>query len=507
MKLLTAAQTRALDAHVTGDLGIPGPTLMERAGAAVAEAALGMLYDSPGPVVVLCGKGNNGGDGLVAARLLHAAGYPVHVVLPFAPENLSPDAHLMHTRAAEVPMSATIDDAALAAAGVVIDALLGTGVSGPVYGVLGELIAQTNRIRGGRAVLAVDLPSGVDTDTGQLFGPALCAERTVTLALPKPALVLYPGAALAGVWTVADIGFPPDVVAGWPATAEIPEAAQAAAWLPVRPPTAHKMSVGAALIIAGSYGMTGAAAMACTAAYRAGAGLVRLGLPASLVPALNAALTEVVFRPLPAVPPGVLGHRAIASLLADARDVRAALIGPGLSRQRVTALAVQRLVPQLPCPLVVDADALTAMAGEETWTQRTCPTVITPHPGEMARLLGRPVAELETDRLATAREAAKRFNAVTIFKGAPTVIAAPDGRVWVNPTGNAGLAVAGTGDVLAGAVTALLAQGVPAPEAAALAVYAGGRAAELIATEHGIHGMTALDLIEALPFALAELAR
>jgi NAD(P)H-hydrate epimerase len=506
MKLLSAAQMRALDAHVIGDLGVPGPTLMERAGRAVADAVADLLGAAPGPVVILCGKGNNGGDGLVAARLLHAAHRVVRVVLPFPPEALSPDARVMFDRAAGVPLSATIDDDALAAAAVVVDALLGTGVRGAAQGVIADLIDRTNRLRDGRGVLAVDLPSGVDTDTGQVAGPAMRAAHTLTLAAPKPALVLHPAAALVGAWRVADIGFPPDVLAAWPQAGEITEAAQAAAWLPPRPATAHKMGVGAALVIAGSYGMTGAAAMACTAAYRAGAGLVRLALPAPLVPALNAVLTEVVFRPLPSVAPGVLGHRAIAPLLDEAREVRAALIGPGLSRARVAALAIQRLVPALPCPLVVDADALTALAGDDApWARRTHPTIITPHPGEMARLLNRPVAALEADRLATAREAAARFGAVTVFKGTPTVIAAPDGRTFVNPTGNPALAVAGTGDMLAGAITALLAQGAAPLHAAVLATYAGGRAADLLAAARGPRGLTVLDLIAALPDALAEM--
>ncbi len=505
MKLLSAAQMRALDRHVIDDLGISGLGLMERAGVAVAAAARAM---APGPVLILCGKGNNGGDGLVAARILHEDGLPVRVALPFPADGLSADARAMHGRALEsgVTIVAEVTDAELASAGVVIDALLGTGVTGPVRGVMGELIARVNAARNGRGVLAVDLPSGVETDTGQVFGPAIRAEVTVTMALPKPCLVLHPGAELAGRWQAVDIGFPPEVLAAWPSVGEVTDRAEAASWVPRRPPTAHKTSVGWALIIAGSYGMTGAAAMAALSAYRSGVGLVRLALPASLVAVLNAALTEVVFRPMPQTSAGTLGFRAVAPLLAEAGLVRAALIGPGLSRNAATQNAIRRLAPELDCPLVVDADALTAMAGHDTlWQRRQHPTIITPHPGEMSRLLGKPVAELERDRLATAREAAQRFNVVTVFKGAPTVIAAPDGQLYVNPTGNAGLAVAGTGDMLAGAIVALLAQSVPPLLAAALATYAGGLAAERLAASIGILGMTAPDLIEELPYALAEL--
>jgi NAD(P)H-hydrate epimerase len=266
--------------------------------------------------------------------------------------------------------------------------------------------------------------------------------------------------------------------------------------------------VGTVLVIAGSFGMTGAAAMSSTSAYRSGAGLVRLALPASLVPVLNAQLTEVIFRPMPETSAGTLSFRAVAKLLNEAKDVDAALIGPGLSRNAATQNAIRRFVAQWTKPLVVDADALTALAGaDDLLKNRTAPTVITPHPGEMSRLLGKPVKELEEDRIGTAKEAAKRFHAITVFKGAPTVIAAPSGETFVNPTGNAGLAVAGTGDTLAGSIVALLGQGLPAWQAATLATYAGGLAAEMVAEEIGIHGMTAPDLIEAMPTALKSLVK
>ncbi len=498
MKLLSTEQMRALDRHCIDKLGIPGLRLMEHAGEAVAGAALAMLPEHPGPVLVLCGKGNNGGDGLAAARLLQQRGAGVEVILPFAVADLSPDARAMLDFALEtgVSISDSISEAALAYAGVVIDALLGTGVTGPVHGVLGELIERTNAVRDGRGVLAVDLPSGVDADTGQAYGPAMRAEVTVTMALPKPGLVLYPGAELAGRWLAADIGFPREVVAGWPAVGEIPERAQAAGWLPERPPTSYKGSIGTALIIAGSLGMTGAAAMAALSAYRSGVGLVQLALPASLVPVLNATLTEVVFRPMPETSSGTLSFHAVARLRGEAGRVQAALIGNGMSRHAATANAIRRLVSTWPGPLVVDADGLTAMAGHgELWLQRKAPTIITPHPGEMSRLLGKPVTELERDRMGTAKDAARNFNVVAVFKGAPTIIAVPDGPAYVNPTGNAALAVAGTGDTLAGSIVAFLAQGVPAPQAAALACYIGGLASEQITARQGLRGMTSLDLI------------
>ncbi|HEY3378442.1 MAG TPA: NAD(P)H-hydrate dehydratase [Armatimonadota bacterium] len=510
MKIVSAEQMRALDRLCIEELGIPSLVLMARAGEAVAETAFELLYEQPGPVVVLCGKGNNGGDGMAAARLLDEAGHDVHVILPFSEESLSPDALAVYrqVKADGILIEPQVSDEELRSAALVIDALLGTGVTGPVTGVMGSLISRTNARRGGKGVLAVDLPSGVETDTGKILGPTIFAEVTVTLALPKPCLVLYPGAQQAGRWTVADIGIPAEAIEMSPCVAEVTERAQAVSWMPRRSPTAHKHSVGWALIVAGSFGMTGAAAMAATSAYRSGVGLVRLALPASLVPALNAVLTEVVFRPVPETRAGTLSFQAVKPLIAEASAMQAALIGPGLSHNAATQNAIRRFVAQWPGPLVVDADALTAMVGaDELWGQRNAPTIITPHPGEMSYLLSKTVPELEEDRIATAKEAAKRFNAIVVFKGTPTVIAAPDGETFVNPTGNAGLAVAGTGDCLAGSIVALLAQGLPALHAAALATYAGGLAAEMLSDSIGIMGMTALDLIDGLPYALKELAR
>ncbi|HOF88766.1 MAG TPA: NAD(P)H-hydrate dehydratase [Armatimonadota bacterium] len=509
MKLVTAEQMRALDRYAIEELGIPALALMERAGEAVASEVARLLEQYPGMALVLCGKGNNGGDGLVAARRLHAGGAAVAAVLPCAPADLAPDARVNYDRAAAagVPILSAVTDADLREAGVIADALLGTGVSGAVRGELAALIERVNALRAGRGVLAVDVPSGVETNTGQAPGAAMRAEATVTMGLPKPCLLLHPAAEFAGAWTVADIGFPPEAVAGWPAVAEMTEWEQAAAWVPARRPAAHKMDVGAALIIAGSFGMTGAAAMAAAAAYRAGAGFVKLALPASLTAALNAQLTEVVFRPMPETRAGTLSFHGFARLLEDAAGTRAALLGPGLSRHPATAHLIRRLVPRIPVPLVVDADALTAMAGHDRlWRQRESPTVITPHPGEMSRLLGQPATVLEEDRLAAAKEAARRFNATVVYKGAPVVIAAPDGRTYVNPTGTPALAVAGTGDVLAGMITALIAQRVEAAHAAALACFIGGLAARRMTAQHGLRGFTAPDLIAAIPRGLAEVA-
>ncbi len=510
MKILSAKQMRALDRYCIDDLKIPGVMLMERAGQAVANVATSMYDGMSSMTLVLCGKGNNGGDGLVAARILQERGWLVLVVLPFPPGDLSSDALIMLSRAitVNVPIRMSTTDEELAEADVVIDALLGTGIYGPVDGVLAELIDQVNFVRGGRKVLAVDIPSGIDADSGAVHNTAIRAECTVTLATPKLGLLNYPGSEYVGSWHVAAIGFPIELIAEWPYEAELTESAEARSWLPVRPEAAHKRSVGWMLVVAGSPGMTGAAALACRSGYRSGAGLVRLALPEQLVPALNAQLTEVVFRPMPATASGTLSFTAVAQLLAEASEVDAALIGPGLSRNRATAIAVRQLVSKWPGPLVVDADALSAVAEDHTCLScRTAPTIITPHPGEMARLLGITVTEAQADRIATAKAAAIKFNAIVVYKGTPALVVTPDGTVRVNPHGSPALATAGSGDVLAGSITALLAQGTPPAAAASLALYIGSMAANMLTARVGQHGITASDIIEELPAAMGELER
>lgn len=510
MKILSAEQMRALDRYCIDDLKIPGVMLMECAGQAVANVATSMYDGMSSMTLVLCGKGNNGGDGLVAARILHERGWLVLVVLPFSPGDLSADALIMLSRAitANVTIRLSTTDEELAEADVVIDALLGTGIHGPVDGVLAELIDRVNSLRGGRKVLAVDIPSGIDADSGVVHNTAIRAEQTVTLATPKLGLFNHPGSEYVGSWQVAAIGFPIELLAKWPCQAELTESAEARSWLPARPAASHKRSVGWMLVIAGSPGMTGAAALTCRSAYRSGAGLVRLALPAALVPALNAQLTEVVFRPMPATAAGTLSFGAVAKLLAEASEVDAALIGPGLSRNRATGVAVRRLVAQWPGPLVVDADALTAVAEDPACVAaRTAPTILTPHPGEMARLLATTTPEVQRDRMATAKQAAEKYRATIVFKGTPALVVTPEGAVRVNPHGSPALATAGSGDVLAGSITALLAQGLTPVHAASLALYIGSLAAQNLTARLGTRGITASDILEELTAALGELGR
>lgn len=511
MKVATAAEMRELDRRTIEEYGLPGIALMENAGREVARKVEEILGGAAGrKVCIFAGKGNNGGDGFVAARHLAGSGAAVTVFLAGSPEGVGGDARInLDVLAAaggeisQVSGQREMDRVALAAAlaDCLVDALLGTGFRGEVSGELAEMVKILNTA--GKPVVAVDIPTGIDADTGQVCGVAVRASHTVTFALPKPGLLLQPGAEHAGAVTVAGIGFPARLLA----EAALPQSAVTAAYtrslLPVRRPWAHKGTSGRVVVVAGSPGLTGAAALAATAAMRAGAGLVTLAVAESLNPIMAVKLTEVMTRPLPETAGGSLGLAAVPAVveLAAAADVLA--IGPGLGRDGETAEAVREIVRAARCPLVIDADGLNALAGyTDSLLEAAALPVLTPHPGELSRLTGLPVPAINADRLAAAREAAARFGAIVVLKGAGTVVAYPDGEAFINTSGNAALATGGTGDVLAGVIAAFIAQGLTSHDAAVAGVYIHGLAGELAAAGRLV-GMAAGDLLAALPAAIA----
>ncbi|NPV47882.1 MAG: NAD(P)H-hydrate dehydratase [Armatimonadetes bacterium] len=510
MKLVTAAQMREMDRTTIEDYGLPGIVLMENAGRAVAEAALRLLPESGGRVLVLAGKGNNGGDGLVAARHLAGEGLEVAVMLFCAAEDLRGDAAIncQYARRVGLTVIEEPDDevllGALELADVVIDALLGTGVRGEVTGRLREVIELLEECAA--PVVAVDLPSGLDADTGAVLGAAVEADVTVTFGFAKAGLVQYPGRAYCGELQVANIGLPP-VLGEYPTVnTYLTEASDCELFLPHRSPDAHKGDAGRVLIVAGSPGLTGAAVLAGNGAARAGAGLVTVGVPQPLQPVVAAKLTEVMTLGLPAAAEGALGPEALPELLGWVDRVDAVALGPGLSQQPGVAELVLALVQQLTVPLVLDADALNALVGHtDALRARSGETVVTPHPGELSRLMGLSIAEIQADRLAAARSAATELGCVVVLKGAATVVADPSGDAWINSTGNPGMASGGMGDVLTGVIAALLAGGARPLEAAVAGVYLHGLAGDLAAADLGPRGFLAGDLLERLPAAYARL--
>lgn len=510
MKLVGASEMRELDRRTIEEVGIPGVVLMENAGRGAADH-LCRLFASlhPGPVLVLAGKGNNGGDGYVIARHLLNRGWHVQTLVTAALEAIRGDAriHLDALRRSGGDVAFAPHSKALAEAladqnnaALIVDALLGTGLTAEVRGLYAEAIDWVNGMP--VPVVSVDIPSGIDADTGKICGRAIRADLTATFALPKIGHAVQPGAALSGILEIVDIGIPAPLLRKAGDAHLLIDADEAEELLPGRPVMGHKGTFGHLLVVAGSTGKTGAAAMTAEGALRIGSGLVTLACPAAVQEVLAVKLTEAMTAPLS----GESGDWAgdVEALL---QGKNALALGPGLGEQEDIRALVRHLVADCPLPLVLDADGLNAIAEKpDVLLKRTGATaVLTPHPGEMARLTGRTAAEVEADRIGIAREFARRYKVVLLLKGARTVTALPDGRVRINGSGNPGLASGGMGDVLTGMIGGLLAQGVSPANAAILGAYLHGRSADRLLERLGDAGMMASDLLREVPAARREL--
>jgi NAD(P)H-hydrate epimerase len=506
MNIVTSDEMRRLDADALTTYGIPVTILMEQAGMGVVREMERRFGDVAGrSVVVLAGKGHNGGDGLVAARHLLQRGAIVRVFLTFPEDASRGEARLQSEIFRRIggrlldPSSydRVLFRSALVEADLVIDALVGTGLSAPITGFAAELIADINA--SGKPVTAVDIPSGISADTGETFGTAVRASLTVTFALPKRGHFLPPGSDHTGELCVVDIGIPRRAIdrATLPLSAFTKESA--AACLPPRPREGHKGTFGHVLVVAGSVGR--AARPLTRAALRTGAGLILHARTASCLrekPA-NHDLRCPRRR-------STLAAQAHDPLLAASKNATVAAIGPGLSTHPETQSVIRELVARLSIPLVIDADGLNALADHlEPLKRPHAPMVLTPHPGEMGRLTRLGSREVQRRRIDLAVEFAQAYQVVLVLKGARTR-ASPDGRVTLNPTGNSGMATAGTGDVLTGVIAALVAQGLSPADAARLGVYLHGSAGDLIARERGERGMMAGDLVDRIPSVLNDLA-
>jgi NAD(P)H-hydrate epimerase len=509
-----AAEMRELDRLAIDTYGIPGVVLMENAGAQVARI-LWQEYPElqARRVAVLCGRGNNGGDGFVIARYLHNIGVPVSVFIMGEPGDIRGDAgaHLDMLRRVGVAPEAVITSASAQAVGarlaeydILIDALLGTGLKAKVSGVSQLIITSMNAA--GRPIISVDIPSGLSADAGTLLGDHVRADLTVTMALPKLGLLLYPAAEHVGRLVVVDIGFPAAVREHAAVRCHVLEGHTIASQLQPRPADTHKGTYGHVLIVAGSPGKTGAGALASMAALRTGAGLVSFALPSSLNAAMEAKLTEVMTIPLPESESGGLGAEAAKRIVEWLEGKSALILGPGLGTHPETVRCVHEVLRQVRIPTVLDADGLNALAIDPAGTgDIQAPLVLTPHPGELARLRRTTTAEIQANRLAAAQETARARKAVVVLKGAHTLIAEPEGTLYINLTGNPGMATAGSGDVLSGIIGALLGQGYTPSLAARVAVYTHGLAGDLAATALGERSLMAGDLVETLPRAFQQL--
>lgn len=509
MKVITAESMQEIDRRTIAEFGIPGLELMENAGQRCAEEIIDR-FGSTGNnwAVVIAGKGNNGGDGYVIARLLAGKGWNVSVFVLSSRAEISGDAAVNMERLDPGMVNFCVSDEEfqgllrdeILQADLIVDAMLGTGLNSDVSGLYRQAIELVNA--SGRPVVAVDIPSGVHATTGRVMGDAVRARLTVTFACAKPGHVLFPGADHTGRLVIADIGIPPELIANSPGYTCL-DAAAVRPLLRRRDRQAHKGHFGHCLIIAGSTGKTGAAALSANSAVRAGSGLVTLAVPASLNPIMEIKTTEAMTVALPDSGLGYLGDSVfpIMEKLLVAKDALA--IGPGLERHPATGALVRRLVESVELPMVIDADGLNALAEDIGILRhtRSAAVVLTPHPGEMARLSGIPVPALEAGRIPVAQDFARTYGVYLILKGARTIIAGPAGEVAINASGNPGMATAGMGDVLTGIIVSLLGQGYPAWDACCTGVFIHGYAADMVADNKGETGISATDVQEMLPYA------
>lgn len=515
MKIVSIEQMRRIEQECARS-GLTTDRLMENAGRAVAEH-IKKITGAPAEqiILVLAGPGNNGGDGLVAARYLYDAGATVTVY--FAAPRPPQDANLRQVQERPIDIGSPAEDPnfirlkrIMGSATAVVDALFGTGKSRSLTGAFAEilgLVSQEKARRPSLCIIAVDVPSGLDADTGDIDPTTPCADHTITLGFPKPGLFKFPGAERVGALSIADIGIPAELAAD--IKLELLTESWARSTLPARPFNANKGTFGRVLVIAGSINYIGAAFLAAASVARVGAGLVTLATPRDLVPVLGAKLTEAIYLPITPSEPGIVSAGAADELLKGMGTYDVLLIGCGLT-QKNEAVELTRAVlfqteAPLP-PLVIDADGLNHLASTPLWWEKMkADAVLTPHPGEMARLLETSISEVQKDRIETARQAAAKWNKTVALKGPHTVIASPDGRARVSPFANPGLASAGTGDVLAGACAGLLGQGLTLFDAASLGVYIHASAGEETRRRIGDTGMLAGDLLPELPLAIKRL--
>jgi NAD(P)H-hydrate epimerase len=496
----------------------PGIELMERAGRSVSEFVIHKYGGQGRKAVIFVGPGNNGGDGLVIARILAQSGWTCSAHLLKPADKFTPDARKNYQRFSKVldeNSAARTFDAFrpdwparvaedVSDADLLIDAIFGTGVSGAPRGKALEMIELINSSP--LPVVSVDIPSGVNGSTGEAPGEAVVADDTVTIGAPKMGTLFHPGKSLAGEVTVVDIGFPAEIIRKYASDVHLLDRLEAASRLPARPPDIHKFKAGTLLLVAGSDRYRGAALLAGEGALRAGCGMVYLGVPAPIRSQIDAELVEAITFELPATAEGTVAAGAVQALAPYLERADAVAIGPGMGRNPETDGFVRDFLCACEKPVVIDADAISAFSGRsEALTRIPAPAIITPHSGELERLLGTDVPARPPERVVKTAQVADDLGVTLVHKGAPTLVASPREGLWINTTGNSALATGGTGDVLTGLVGGFLAQGARPAEAACVACFLHGRAGELAAQEMGVRGVIASDLFLYLGGAMIEL--
>jgi len=514
MYLVTANEMQQMDKKTIQSFGLPGRLLMENAGRGATEIFL-KTFGAVGSknIGIMAGRGNNGGDGFVMARCLAQKGLNVSVFLLSKRSLLTGDAaeNFKLLAPLAIPVQEIPDKAAfsrrktaLRRVDIWIDAILGTGLNSEVKGYFKAVIDSINRL--GKPVLAVDIPSGLNADTAQPCGTCIRAHTTATFGFAKLGHLLYPGAEYTGKLEVVDIGIPPHVAAEVGPLQALLTREYVRGCLQSRSPDTHKGHTGHLLVLAGSPGKTGAAAMTAMSAMRAGAGLVTSGIPKSLNPVLETQVLEAMTYPLPETPTGEFAASALGEIKSLLTGKKCLAIGPGIGTAHETRALILKIINNCRIPMVIDADGLNCLA-DDTNRLLKCkgPVVLTPHPGEMARLMRTTAGGVQADRIKNAREFARQNKVHVVLKGARTVIAHPDGRVFVNPTGNPGMASGGMGDVLTGVIAGLIAQGYSPEVSTHVGTYLHGAAADALLEKHGPFGFIASDVMHNLPLEIGKL--
>ena len=514
MMLVTANEMQQMDRRTIEEFGMPGMVLMENAGRGATRFLLDCFPDiEKKKVGVLAGRGNNGGDGFVIARYLKQNGIAVHVYLLAEPKKVRGDAaaNLAFLKPLDVPVVEIPDEASftliksqMIGVDLWVDAILGTGLKSNVRGYFKTVINYINGLS--KPVFAVDIPSGLNSDTGQPCGICIRAKATATFAFAKTGQMVHPGSEYTGDLKVIDIGIPPHIVAAVNPKHGLITKQLIRSYLTLRPVDAHKGSTGHLLVIAGSSGKTGAASMTSMSALRVGAGLVTLGIPKSLNAGIEGQILEAMTAPLPERRTGILGLSAWDQVKELESGKRCLAIGPGLGQDSDTREFVRQVIRSSEIPMVVDADGLNNLAGQlQILQDAKAPVILTPHPGEMARLLDTEVSQVQQNRITCSRDFADRYKAHIILKGARTIVAHPNGRVFINSTGNSGMASGGMGDVLTGIVAGLVTQGLSLETSCRTGVYLHGAAADSLAKTIGPYGYLAGEVMNAIPGEIKKL--
>ncbi len=511
MKIVTPGQMNIIDSTTINRVGIPGIVLMENAALQVVEE-IGRIFGTikGKRIFLFAGKGNNAGDAFAVARHLSNKGARLKVYILAEKSAVTGDA-LINLKALEncgIPVFELLDTTqlddlqkSLASSDLVVDGILGTGLSGDVLGLVRGVIHIINS--SGKYILSIDIPSGICGKTGQVRGACIKAEKTVTFGLPKTGMVIHPGCQYTGELVVADISIPTRVISEIDIRTELIDDDYVARIIPHRYSDSSKGTYGKVLIVSGSVGMTGAGCLVASASLRTGAGLVYMGVPSILTSIYDSVLTESITIPLEDGGTGYLAAGCTDQLARHLGRMTVAAVGPGLSVEGDVTHVVRYIIEYSTIPLVLDADALNAISQDVGMLENLqAQAVITPHPGEMARLMGMGIKEIQEDRIGAACGFSQKWGVITVLKGARNIVAAPDGTVLINPSGNSGMATGGTGDVLTGVIASLIAQGASPFDAAAAGVYLHGLAGDNVARIKGEHGLVASDIVKELPYVL-----